>query len=465
MASKKIFVIIPDGIGLRNFAFSSFISLSSRYGWDVIFWNRTPFSLSGLELNEIPLEGKIRPITNILKRAKIQAELNHFQKKFNDPVYDTYKFPIRTRNIKLRFKAAVVNVLSNIFSGKKGIQFLRYCMKLSERNSDYYKNSRLTLVKEKPDLVFCTSQRPVTAIAPLLAAEDIGIPTCTFIFSWDNLSKATLILQSDYYFVWSNFMKEELKKYYPTINSTQIIETGSPQFEFHSDKTLIEEREDFFQKYNLEIDRKYICYSGDDITTSPDDPEYLNDLANACKELNNEGFNFGVIFRRCPVDFSERYDEIIKAHHDIITPVAPNWSRIGAEWGGVLPDQADQALLLNTIYHCEAVVNLGSTMVFDAALLNKPCFYINYNAKNRNELNWDVYKIYQFVHFRTMPSEDPVIWINDPQEIAEKIGQLSESENVIKNANNWFKIINMLPANEASDRIWKGIDKIHRECT
>jgi hypothetical protein len=36
------------------------------------------------------------------------------------------------------------------------------------------------------------------------AAQELGIPTATFIFSWDNLPKATLVLEPDYYFVWSD---------------------------------------------------------------------------------------------------------------------------------------------------------------------------------------------------------------------------------------------------------------------
>jgi hypothetical protein len=37
----------------------------------------------------------------------------------------------------------------------------------------------------------------------LLAAQQLGIPTATFIFSWDNLPKATMVVETDYY-VWSD---------------------------------------------------------------------------------------------------------------------------------------------------------------------------------------------------------------------------------------------------------------------
>jgi hypothetical protein len=34
----------------------------------------------------------------------------------------------------------------------------------------------------------------------LLAAQQLGIPTATFIFSWDNLPKATMVVETDYYY-------------------------------------------------------------------------------------------------------------------------------------------------------------------------------------------------------------------------------------------------------------------------
>jgi hypothetical protein len=43
----------------------------------------------------------------------------------------------------------------------------------------------------------------------LLAAQQLGIPTATFIFSWDNLPKATMVVETDYYFV-GDHMKLEL---------------------------------------------------------------------------------------------------------------------------------------------------------------------------------------------------------------------------------------------------------------
>jgi hypothetical protein len=53
---KKIFILLPDGIGLRNFAFTAFVEIGERMGWEVVFWNQTGFELSELGWKEIKLK-------------------------------------------------------------------------------------------------------------------------------------------------------------------------------------------------------------------------------------------------------------------------------------------------------------------------------------------------------------------------------------------------------------------------
>ena len=225
-------------------------------GWEVVFWNQTPFDLTTLGYKEIKLNGKPRALTDLLKRAKINAELNHFEQKFNDPVYQTYKFPASNKGFKARVKNRIVSALVRNQKGEKGLQKFRKRMKVSERKGELYRHCKAVLKKEKPDLVFCTNQRPVNAIAPLTAAQDLGIPTSTFIFSWDNLPKATMVVESDNYFVWSDYMKEELLKYYPHLKPEQVLISGSPQFEPHYDLSLRQSREIFYYENNLDPGKK-----------------------------------------------------------------------------------------------------------------------------------------------------------------------------------------------------------------
>lgn len=463
MQNNKIFILLPDGIGLRNFAFTNFYEIGIKRGFDIVFWNNTPFELSELGFKEIKIHNaKTHPLTDFLKNAQIKIELSQNIKKSKDQVYNAYLFPQTHKNFKSIIKKKIIDLLFFLNNSKKGLQKIKKNITLQERKTKLYFDSLAALEKEKPSVVFCTNQRSAVAIASILAAKDLGIPTVAFIFSWDNLPKGTKIIDTDFYIVWSEHMKMELKYYYPNINDEQIFITGTPQFESHFNKTILQSKDYFFKENKLDNAKKYICFSGDDITTSPNDPVYLADTASAIRVLNKKGYNLGIIFRRCPVDFSNRFDEVLEEFKDIIISIKPAWNRIGEDWNTIMSTKEDLVLQTNTIFHTESVINLGSSMVFDYVAHRKPCGFINYDVVNAQYPHWSVKKIYSLIHFRSMPTENPVFWINSPNEIANTIEKMlsKDSEKVIENAQLWFEKINQHSPEFASERIWEAISKI-----
>ncbi|MBD3583432.1 UDP-glycosyltransferase [Flavobacterium selenitireducens] len=462
MTKRSIFILLPDGVGLRNFAYGKFPQIAEAEGFDVTFWNNTPFDLTSLGLKETKIENASpRPQTDLLKRSRSVIDLNRNVSASNDKVYDSYRQKASSLGFKNKIKSLLVGHLSKKYDSDKGLVTLRQKIKDSERKSAYYAQCLQTLKRERPSVVFCTNQRPLTAISPILAAQDLGIPTVAFIFSWDNIPKATMVIEADYYMVWSDHMKLELLHYYPYIPAENIIVTGTPQFEPHFDNGLLVSREAFFASHGLDLNKKYICYSGDDITTSPNDPQYLSDVAEAVRQLNGQGENLGIVFRRCPVDFSDRFDTVLEKHKDIITAIHPAWKRMGAVWNAVLPTREDMALQVNTIAHTEMVVNLGSSMVFDYASHGKPCAFVNYDPSPNAREGWSVKTIYDYVHFRSMPDKKAVIWLNNPEEIASKLksGMQNPSE-YVRHASDWFNVINEHPVTSASQRIVNAIKSI-----
>lgn len=462
MLNKKIFILLPDGVGLRNFAFSNFFKFGLQQNFQITYWNNTPFDLTTLGFNEVKIKNaKANPLTDSYKNARKHIELNLSIQIEKDKVYDTYRFPFSYKKLKPAIKSLLSRFLIAAYSSDKGLKKIREKIKKLEQTGNYYKHCLDTLKLEKPDMVFCTNQRPVLAIAPLLAAQKLGIPTATFIFSWDNLPKATMVVETDFYFVWSEHMKKELLHYYPDIQENQIFVTGTPQFESHFETNTTISKEQFFEEHKLNLKKKYVCYSGDDFTTCPDDPQYLSDVADAVRELNNQGNSIAIVFRRCPVDFSNRYDLVLEKNKDIITPIVPLWKKVGEEWNTILPTKEDLELQINTIKHTEMVLNLGSSMVFDYAAHNKPCAFINYDVADKVDKDWSVSKIYQYVHFRSMPNKNAVLWLNSPEDIKQKIKLgLEQSVQTIENAQKWFEIINQHPPENVSDRIWKAIKTI-----
>jgi hypothetical protein len=458
----KIFILLTDGVSLRNFAYTNFYTKGIDLGYDVIFWNTTVFNLEQLGFKqEVIKNQKLHWLTTIFKNTRTRIELKCFIKRYNDTIYQEYLFPLPYNSLKNIIKNCSINILSFLFNSENGLRFIRNSINKLERQTNYYKTCKDILETHKPDLVFCTSQRSVLAIAPIQAAKQLNIPTVGFIYSWDNLPKASLDVTTNFYHVWSNYMKDELLKYQPFISESQVKVTGTPQFESHYDSDKIISKEKFYKQYKLKTNVTYICFSGDDVTTSPKDPLYLRDIAQSIRQLNKEGFQLGIIFRKCPVDFSNRYDDVIKEFNEIIMPIEPAWKPMGKIWNTIMPTTEDSILLASLAKHCAFVVNLGSSMVFDFAIHNKPCMYVNYNYLNaENSLTKGVY-VYDFVHFRSKPSENVVVWLNHPDEISKKIKTLLNDDFTVLNASQkWFSIINKQIANKASERIWDEINSL-----
>ncbi len=459
MNLKKVFILLPDGIGLRNFVYTSFAKIGIENNWDITYWNDMPFDFSELGLKEEKLLGKASGLTNLYKRARKEIELENFEKEFNDSIYRKYRFKPTSKTLKQKVKNILVSYYIRRYRGKN-LNKLRKKIKESERKTEYFKSCIKTLKKHKPAFVFSTNQRPVNAIAPILAAQDLGIPTATFIFSWDNLPKATMVIETDYYFVWSSHMKQELLTYYPYVKEDKIFITGTPQFEPHFENEFLLSKNEFLSQNKLPKDVDFVCFSGDDVTTSPHDPQYLEASALAIRDLNLRGHKLRILFRRCPVDFSNRFDSVLETYNDVIFDVAPKWKKIGSVWNTIMPLQADIVQLVNTIYYSSLVINVGSSMVFDYVCYDKPCAYINYNPSEIPNKK-DIHTIYKYVHFRSMPSKEVVIWLSNSNTIADQLEQLLiNKDQTVSKAKEWFEIINHHPPASASNRIWEQINNL-----
>lgn len=462
MKNNKIFILLPDGVGLKNFAFTNFKDFAAAKKLQLIYWNNTVFNLENLNLQQVLIkDANLNPKTVIYKNARTYLELKNNVSRFNDSVYKSYIFPFNTKGLKNKIRTILTKLLIKSHSNNIGLSRIIDKTYALERNTPYYKSCVEQLKEHKPALVVCTNQRTSLSIAPIEAAKSLGIKTACFIFSWDNLPKAMLLIETDYYLVWSDFMKAELLKYYPHIKAKQIFVTGTPQFENHFNPENIISYLDFCKQHQLDTTKKYFLYSGDDVTTSPNDPVYLENTAKAVEKLNQNGENLGIIFRRCPVDFSDRFDNVLQKYKHIITPIAPAWKQMGGAWNNVMPTLEDMQLQANCIHHTHGVLNLGSSMVFDAISHGKTCAYFNYNAPNTDLKKWNVEKIYKYVHFRSMPSKNAVHWVNSPEDIERiLIDMLKEQTPQHQEAQKWFDIICKPEQSKSSQRMVEAIKTI-----
>lgn len=463
----KILLLLPDGVGVRNFIYTDFVDLALSRGNDLSVWADENvlnlISRAGIEKHYLPREKSTTSLIEIRRKAWSKGLLKWQAKHFNNHVYLRYIFHNRKTSFKSLGKAIIEGFILLANKDRKNLNKIRNKYLEDCKRIPYYKKCLDQIKIIRPDIVFCTHQRSSRAIAPLLAAQSIGIRTACFIYSWDNLPKANLYIKVDNYFVWSHHMKEEILLYYPELDSANIFITGTPQFVPYFDSSKKVSRNEFAKKYCLPLERKWICFSGDDITTSPHDQFYLKDLAEAVQQWNSTHVEkLHIVFRRCPTDFSSRYDDIINEYYEIMTEVRPAWNALSnaVGWDKIVPEEKDIQLLVNTVLQCEFVVNVGSTMAHDFSLYNKPCIYIKYNIDQKKSL-WSAISIYENIHFQTMHDLEPVIWIESKSLWLDKIHYaLYESEDVVTDCKKWHERVVLYPLEEANGRILQTLENL-----
>lgn len=423
MKKNKLLLVVPDGVGIRNYLYSGVFDNVQDL---VIFHNLGTEILDHVKkfknfTNEITIPDYKESIKEKYLRELICLSRLYYNanKVNNKTILTNWVWSQKTFFKKIFYKC--IEIESRFYKSYESILKLESTYQKEIRKNPFYKDIVDLLLQEKPNHIICTHQRGLKMATIFAAGHDLGIPTSTVIYSWDNLPKARLALRANKYFVWSNHMKTEMSIYYPEIHKDDIIVTGTPQFEFYLDKKNIIEKRTFFETYNLNENKKTICYSGDDEITSPDDPQYLKDVSEEIIKAGLEN-EYQILFRRCPIDISGRFDEVIKKYPNLIKEVTPKWNyKDDSSWVKIYPTFDDIKLLVSTVYYSDIVINLGSTMAFDFAILNKPCMFINYNQKNKKNPNWSVKTIYNFQHFKSMPDKQAVIWLNNKSEIIEKL--------------------------------------------
>jgi len=460
---KNILFVIPDGVGIRNYIYSSIIT-HLKDTTQLYFWTTLPDeaikeveNLHNVSIKHTRFSLSKEPVwSRIYRESATYARLHVNAKKMDNPTIIS-----NWSKNKKTFKLKLLYFLAETY-GKWATKKYERILNLEKKSKKHWDSATIEHFKNQlkeiaPNTIFISHQR-VAALMPIcIAAKALGIKVISCIYSWDNTPKASLAIQADEYLVWSNYMKDELSFLYPEISKEKIVITGTPQFEFYSEEKRKITRDNFAKLYGLNPSKKWICFSGDDEKTSPNDPKYLEDLAAALYTIDDLN-RPQIIFRRCPVDISDRYNTVISKYAEIITTIEPLWNTSTKGWGAVYPKQEDINLLVNLVVHCDLVINVGSTMAHDFAVLNKPCLYINYNKKENS--NWSVTTIYNFQHFKSMGDLDAVGWLNNKDEIRDKVVlALNQPNQVATDRIKWMEVIVRQPLEDNGRMIARQLTK------
>lgn len=416
----KVLIIIPDGVAIRNFLCTPFID-HVREEAEVVIWHALPACSLAAHRQRLGEAVRWAPLPRfreglaerVLRQAKIFAQLYWHR---DDPTMGTVLAGLRPSGRLLsRVLRITGRALGRACGSHAGIVRLDALHARLVRRAPYLGSFLHFLETERPDAVFCAHQRAGRAVPAMVAAARLGLPTATFIYSWDNLPKGRMAVHAEHYLLWSEHMRDEMGRFYPEVEEARLHVVGTPQFEPYGNPSLVQTREAFLKSLGLEPARPVVCFSGDDTATSPHDPAYLGDLAAALRSLPAAD-RPQLLFRPVPVENIDRFRPVLEDYPEIAVS-QPRWLVAEGDWTQRVATAEDIALLVNVVHHCDAVFNVGSTMAMDFAILGKPGIFFNYNQPQIDP-RYDIQDIYRLPHFRTVHALQPVYWAEAAAELA-----------------------------------------------
>ena len=461
---KKLGVVITDGVGYRNFILSDFIKEAKQQFSEVIILSCLPKSAyDEIDLNctiiELEVFEEAFP-TWFFRKAKEVAHLQ-LHRNGNFGITDNFKANYSKNNTSRGHATRLIYKLTNFFHSEQWINRYNRWQQQTFKSSTLTQQYKQLLKTLQLDQLFFTHQRP-PYIAPLVWAAEINkIPTTSFIFSWDNLaSKGRMAATFDHYLVWSETMKKELLQYYTAISAEKVHVVGTPQFEPYVLARYGYTQEEFHKRFNLEASKPTILFSCGDVSTSPNDPVYIEAIAKAIKE-NKLCQSVNLLVRTSPAEEPKRFEHLAN-QYSFIQWNYPKWVQSRAthqeSWSQRIPTVEDVHDLKSVLQHAAINVNMLSTMSLDFMLFEKPV--INTVFGNGNNGMPNDQRFLHYAHIEYVIQSGATYVATDEEKLVDSINQALE--NPVKKGKEQEQLLNMqigVPLEGTSTRIAETLAK------
>ncbi|MDC9723193.1 MAG: hypothetical protein PSN34_10570, partial [Urechidicola sp.] len=432
---KRIGIVITDGVGYRNFIMSNFLQESSLKFDEVIIYSGLPKNTYDSDnhwqgfknIKIIELAVFIEPKkTWFFRKLKEVAHMILHKKYYgiNDNLQKGYPVNFTKRSVLIK----IIYAIAQFFHSEKSISKFEKLQFNSFKNHSVTKDCIKLLEKNIPDILFFTHQRP-PYLAPLLfAAKSMQIKTSAFIFSWDNLaSKGRMLGNFDFYLVWSDLMKKELLYFYPHSNNENVKVVGTPQFEpYVMDKYQVD-KDSFYQKFNLDVNKKIICYSCADADIGRNDEIHIRAILSFIKKSSEE---LQLLVRTSPAEDGKRFESLRNEFPQICWNF-PKWvlTRVNhvESWSQRVPNYEDVLDLKSILKFADVNVNMCSTMSLDYMLFDKPVI----NTVFGNDTNglYNDQRFLNYGHYKYVIDSKAVTIAKNEEELHQQLNEaLSKPE-------------------------------------
>lgn len=424
---KKLGIVITDGVGFRNFIMSDFIAEATREFDSVTLYSGLPMSAyasispSKVIIKELEVYEESKPVW-FFRKWKEVAHLQKHQSFYG--MKDNLETGYPYNNAPRALLVKLIYFFTRIIHSDSSILFAEKCQFLFFSKNKITQSYLKLLQEDQPTHLFFTHQRPPFLAPFLYAAQQLKIPTSTFIFSWDNLaSKGRMLGTFDYFLVWSHLMQSELLYFYPMVEKEKVKVVGTPQFEPYVMPKYQSTDDEFYTKFGLDTQLKTICYSCADVSIGSNDPIVIRTIANAIR-TNAITIKVQFLVRTSPAEDDSRFKAIREEFPEIIWNV-PQWiltrENHAETWSQRVPSEEDVKDLRSLLEFVDLNINMCSTMSLDFMLFDKPV--INTVFGNLENGLYNDQRFLNFGHFKKVVDSQSVTIAKNETELINQINQ------------------------------------------
>jgi len=264
-----------------------------------------------------------------------------------------------------------------------------------------------------PDVIFSTDLQNELDVRMIQEAKKLGVKSTGMIRSWDNItSKGLLRALPDKFAVHNEIIKKELIKYVHV--SPEIIDiVGAPHHDSYVMKKTTQNRSEFFEMYDLDLNKKIILFS-------PIGNRYIRDnkLDALVLETLSE-IDANIFVRMPPADTAElKIPANAKANiifdHTGTHSWADGKSPVSLKSNEV--SRADEEKLINTLAYADVVITGQSTMVIDASIFDVPSIVICFDQEKRNYYD-SVKRYYDYEYYQPILKSEGVRFAKNADEL------------------------------------------------
>lgn len=435
--TKKIGIVITDGVGYRNFVLSDFLNQVSGAYKKVVIYSGLP--LESYDALKLPENIEIKELDIFIESKstwfyrKIKEVGHMMLHKGYYGINNNLKRGYPKNNKKRSLLIKLAYKIAHFYHSEKAINLYERMQFRSFKKEAVTQQYLHLLQEDKPSILFFTHQRP-PYLAPLVfCANQLSIKTSSFIFSWDNLaSKGRMMARFDSYLVWSDLMKKELIHFYPNTEKDFIKVIGTPQFEpyvmeqYKLDKALL------YAKFNLDDSKRLICYSCADAGIGANDSLHITSVMNYIN--NHPELRLQLLVRTSPAEDGLRFEPIKNKFPEIKWNI-PKWTLARhnhvESWSQRIPLIEDVKDLRAILEFSDLNVNMCSTMGLDFMLFDKPVIYTVFGNENNGLYNDQLFLNY--VHLQYVIDSKAVAIAKDETDLHNYLTEALEQPELRKN--------------------------------